>query len=123
MREKRVKKRKKKGKVNPNNEVSVSHQPAGDPRTEGGRVKKKRDNKKKIKHWVSGDSGGSKKWRELSGRRVGNSGQRFPVCRTKPRYTINRVGGRMDDSHMLLMALRITRRRKKYINSARRGWL
>lgn len=30
----------------------------------------------------------------------------------------------MDDSHMLLMALRITRRRKKYINSARRrGWL
>jgi hypothetical protein len=47
MREKRVKKRKKKGKVNPNNEVSVSHQPAGDPRTEGGRVKKKETTKKK----------------------------------------------------------------------------
>jgi hypothetical protein len=57
-RKKRVRKKEEKGKVNPNNEVSVSHQPAGDPRTDGrGRsAPKKRDNKK-IKHWVSGDSG------------------------------------------------------------------
>lgn len=61
-----------------------------------------------------------KKRRKLSGRRVGNSGQRFPVCRTKPRYTVNRMRGRMDDSHMLLMVLRITRWREKYINPARR---